>query len=113
MFPREKYKYFTNNENMVIAEQTFAGKKYRGTAKLKSPDVFNYDIGKNIAAAKCDLKICTARYDYSRLKLKEAEEFLNWAKEEYEKYNSYYEKSKDELFDATIRLNETLVKNGV
>ena len=46
MFPREKYKYFTNNKDLVIAEQTYAGKKYRGKAHLGHGDEFDLEKGK-------------------------------------------------------------------
>lgn len=111
MFPIERYKYFTNNKNKVIAEQTFAGKKYRGVAILNNADKFDYETGKTIAAAKCDEKICRARYLYAKKKLDAIEHWLAIADEEYKKVKSYYEDSAAEMFASSVRLNEVLLKN--
>ena len=112
MFPKEKYKYFTNNEDTVIAEQTFAGEKYRGKAVASHPDEFDYEIGKDIASAKCDVKICTARYKYAKKRLELAKEILEYAREEFDKMTSYYKDSAEELFEASKRLNEVMIANG-
>lgn len=112
MFPKEKYKYFTNDADTVIAEQTFAGKKYRGKAVASDSDEFNPQIGMDIAAAKCDVKICKARVNYAKKRLEFAKEYLKIATEEYEKMSSYFDDSADEYFEAAKRLNEIMIKNG-
>lgn len=111
MFPVDKYKYFTNNKDLVVAEQTFAGKKYRGSAVLKEPDEFNYEIGKQIAAAKCDLKICEARYHYAKKREEYAKRLLEFAISEAEKASDYTEDSSREYFESAKRLNEILLVN--
>ena len=112
MFPKEKYKYFTNGEDTVIAEQTFAGKKYRGKAVANPADKFDFETGKDLAAAKCDVKICSARYKYSKARLEWAECVLNYALSEYDKAKAYYGDSANEYFEASKRLNEIMMTNG-
>ena len=112
MFPKEKYKYFTNDEDTVIAEQTFAGRKYRGKAVVSNPDEFNHQIGMDIAAAKCDVKICKARYNYAKERFELAEKYLADATAEYEKMKSYFDDSTSEYFEASKRLNEIMIQNG-
>ena len=112
MFPKEKYKYFTNNEDTVIAEQTFAGRKYRGKAVASTPDEFNQQVGMDIAAAKCDVKICKARFNYAKERLEFAKKYLDIATAEYEKMSSYFDDSASEYFEASKRLNEIMIQNG-
>ena len=113
MFPYEKYRYFTNNTDLVVAEQTFAGKKYRGSAKLGESDSFNLEDGKNLAAARCDVKICHQRYMQAR------DEY--WALcNLYEKLTdmlkdaeSYFSDSQEELEFAQDRLERIELKLGL
>ena len=113
MFPVEKYKYFTNNKDLVIAEQTFAGKKYRGKAVLHSPDKFDLKEGKAIAAAKCDLKICSARAKYALKRMQEAHAIYEYAKKEYERMADYYKDAQEEEFWSLKRFTEIMIGNGV
>ena len=110
MFPLEKYKYFTNNKNIVIAEQTFAGKKYRGKAVCKNEDEFNFELGKQLAAAKCDLKICSARRKLAETRLKYANADLKMIAHYASRMNHYFEDASDEERNAYIRLNELMVR---
>ena len=96
----------------MIAEQTFAGKKYRGKAVASTPDIFNYETGKDLAAAKCDVKICKARYKYAQERLQSAKSFYDWATEEYDRMLEYLDDATEEYFEASKRLNEIMFRNG-
>ena len=89
MFPVEKYRYFTNNTNLVIAEQTYAGKKYRAKAVCANDDDFDYEKGKTLAAARCNVVITGKRYDAALEKvtfLRNVEKELKKALEDCERY---------------------------
>lgn len=111
MFPLEKYRYFTNGEDTVIAEQTFAGRKFRGKAICDSQDEFDLEKGKKLAALRCNLKICEkrlklAKKDYENVKkyteafmesLEEQEQYLLVASEEYIEALKAFKKTYEEL----------------
>lgn len=57
-----EYKYKVDEENkVVVALSTFAGRPVSGVARCAPNDVFDVAIGKKIAAARCDLKIAARR----------------------------------------------------
>ena len=105
MFPIEKYRFFTNSKDLVVAEQTYAGVKYRGYAKLADGDSFNYEEGKRLAALRCNLKICGKRYEAALGKIKFLNEIEEWYKKAREEAESYYEDSAKELVEAKLELN--------
>lgn len=113
MFPKEKYKYFDNGKDTVIAEQTFAGRKYRGKAVCDDLDKFDIEVGKDIASAKCDFKICSARTKYAKARLEYAQALLDFAMDEYERMSDYFHDASEEEIEALKRLTEVMHKNGV
>ena len=60
MFPLEKYTYIVRG-NTIKALQTYAGRVYAGVAKCAPQDTFDFEKGKRLAAARCNLKIAKAR----------------------------------------------------
>ena len=83
-YPLEKYRYYVSG-NKVNALSTYAGKCVRGVAKCAPEDKFNLEIGKQIAAAKCNEKV-------ARKRRARAENCLNKAQVDFAK--------------ALVRLNE-------
>ena len=59
-FPMEKY-VFEVNGNTVTARSTYAGKEVMGAAHCAEIDEFNEATGKEIAAARCNVKVCEKR----------------------------------------------------
>ena len=104
MFPIEKYKFFTNNKDLVIAEQTYAGKKYRGKAVLGDGDEFDYESGQRLAAARCDEKICRQRFLAAKKKMDALEEMISILNELLDDAGSYFEDYSRELFESSQRL---------
>ena len=71
-YPLEKYRFYTDGTNKVIAVSTYAGKFVRGSAKCAPGDKFNPEIGQQLAAARCNEKIAKKRYERAVIKYKEA-----------------------------------------
>ena len=59
-FPIEKYRFEVNG-GTITASSTYAGKKVSGTAHCAEVDEFNEQTGKEIAAARCNVKVCEKR----------------------------------------------------
>ena len=57
-----KYRIFTDNKTMVIAASTYAGKVVKGIARCKEGDTFDFEKGKALAIAKCNLKVQKRRW---------------------------------------------------
>ena len=99
MYPIQKYRYFTNG-NKVIAVSTYAGKTVRGVAICDSGDKFDLDKGKQLAAARCAVKIATKRYNRATQKVHEAGEKVQAAMLHRQKMNQYAWDASDEVHEA-------------
>ena len=61
MFTMDKYKFFETKDGKVIAVSTYAGRTVKGVAKCDSRDVFSSEKGRELAAARCALKVARKR----------------------------------------------------
>lgn len=97
-FPLEKYKfYFTGNK--VIAVSRYANKIVRGVAICHPEDTYSVEIGKRLAAARCNEKIAAKRYARSCRKYNEAEAAWMEAGHHLDKMSDYRE-------DSFLAMNE-------
>ena len=113
MFPKEKYKYFTNNKDLVIAEQTYAGHKYRGKAHLGKGDTFNLEDGKDLASSRCDYIICGKRLNSIKGKEEFIEHIIDGLKAELEDVRKIKEDATKEYYASLIRLKEVENRLGL
>ena len=105
----DKYRFYQAG-NKVIAVSTYAGKAVRGVAKADPSDEFDFEKGKKLAAARCNLKIAKKRAKRAFCKVSQAYsdyvEGANW----YNKMVDYYNDSNDAVEEAVAELAE-LEKN--
>lgn len=105
----DKYRFYQTG-NKVIAVSTYAGKAVRGVAKADPSDEFDFEKGKKLAAARCNLKIAKKRAKRAFCKVSKAYadyvEGANW----YNKMVDYYNDSNDAVAEAAAELAE-LEKN--
>jgi hypothetical protein len=112
MYPIEKYQfkvYEKTNEDgtkssVVVALSTYCGKIVKGVAKCMSSDAFSLDTGTNLAAARCDLKVCERRSKRALKKKQEAEKKLEELTSHYIKMSKYYDDAIAETYQASKRL---------
>ena len=97
-FPLEKYRYFVAG-NKVIACSTYAGKRVRGVAICHPDDEFNLELGKQLAAARCNEKIAIKRYARANRRLDEAIKAT-------EEASKHMHKMADYRNDAFVAMNE-------
>lgn len=97
-FPLEKYRFYTNG-NRVIAVSTYCGKTVRGVAVCHPDDNFDIEIGKRIAAARCNEKIAEKRLARASNKASEAELDVIRAQQHQKEMQAYYN-------DAYIAYND-------
>ncbi len=97
-FPLEKYRFYEAG-NKIIAISTYAGRTVRGVAICHPEDQFNKEIGKRLAAARCNEKIAAKRYARSQEKYIEA---LNKRDEALK----YLDNMKEYMSDSFIAMNE-------
>ena len=88
-FPLSKYQFYVH-DNRVIAVSTYAGKTVRGIAICDSNDKFDIELGKKIAASRCNEKIAKKRLDRSVKKLAEAKEDVTKAENHKRDMESYH-----------------------
>lgn len=108
MYPIEKYRFYTNGYNKVIAASTYAGKVVRGVAKLSDGDSFDIEKGKKLAAARCEVKVAEKRLARAAAKREQADDLLYAAECHYGNMLEYEEDSRADLNDARSNLEELL-----
>ena len=93
-YPIEKYHFYTNDENKVVAVSTYEGKTVRGVAKCDPRDGFNLEKGKKLAAARCAAKIAKKRAARAQKEFAKAHDAYFKAEKRMLKMNEYREDAK-------------------
>ena len=84
----EKYRFYVAKDR-VIAVSSYAGRPVRGVAKCASDDEFNLEIGKKLAAARCNQKIALKRAKRASREYHKAIQARNEAQARVEAMSSY------------------------
>lgn len=83
------YKYATYTDSKgrktILAISTYAGKTVKGKAVCNPNDIFNLSTGKNLARARCNVKVATKRRKAITQKYWQAIEELKRAKRRMDK----------------------------
>ena len=94
MYPIEKYKFFNtttrNGSTKIIAVTTYAGKTVRGVAICHPEDKFDEQKGKEIAAARCAVRVAKKREAQAEKKYWEANNALYNANVQFGKMEEYW-----------------------
>lgn len=110
-----EYKYNINEEKRtVVALSTFAGKTVVGVARCAPTDVFDVEIGKKIAAARCTVKIAEKRMKRAAACMANAKEGLAWWQKRFEqmlKYEADSTSAYEQSAAALANLEKLFVSN--
>ena len=114
MYPIEKYDFKTYKQKnsdgttstVVIALTTYAGKVVKGVAKCTSSDTFDLEVGKKLAAARCDAKVCKKRKTRAEEKYGQARMAIENLETYARKMVNYYSDSRNEYYESLNRLKE-------
>lgn len=107
MFPIDKYRFY-QTKNKMIAVSTYAGKTVKGVAKCDPNDIFSVEKGKELAAARCALKIANKRLNRAIRKENEANDAFYQAQRHLDKMTTYASDAWDAKYDAEDYLAEVL-----
>lgn len=99
-YPLEKYRFYSDDNGKVIAVSTYAGRFVRGSAKCAPGDKFNPEIGKQLAAARCNEKIAKKRHERAAAKYVEAVQQATAAVDYAKKMKEYVANSYMEYNEA-------------
>lgn len=103
------YKYtFIHLKDRILAISTYAGRTVRGVAKCAPGDTFNADLGENIAAARCNVKVSKRRVRNAERKLKEALRAQYEANARVAKMQSYLADSKEAVALAEAEYDDLI-----
>ena len=106
-YPLDKYKFITYG-NKVIAISSYGGKRVRGVAICSKDDNFSLDKGKELAAARCALKVAEKRVKRAYNKVDEASISCNKAEEHYNSMCAYYDDAVETMYEAADHLEGLL-----
>ena len=112
MYPIEKYqfaKYDKKNPDgstskVIVAISTYAGKIVKGFAKCRDTDEYNEEIGKKLAAARCDLKVCVKRKERALRQKTEVAQKIEKLSKYYLDMCEYYDDALDECVESLERV---------
>ena len=93
-----RYKFYTNNKDIVIAVSSYAGKRVKGIAKLNPADTFDLEYGKRLAQYRCDIKVLKMRERAETIKFMEI-------KNSFDGLSKKLEKRRKALIDSRVKLN--------
>lgn len=99
-YPYEKYHYFSDGRTKVVALSTYAGKPIRGIAKCDPQDKFNAEVGRKLAAARCNYKIAVKRYENALRQYDYAEQDFIKADEHMMAMRDYLNNAQKNLVNA-------------
>lgn len=113
MYPIEKYQFKTYTQTnkdgtttkAVVALSTYAGRVVRGVAKCRDDDTFDLEKGKQLAAARCDFKVCSKRMRQSFKKCLEMDKKIATLREHHRKLNNRYSNAHNEWTESHLRLS--------
>ena len=110
----DKYKYYQfKNENggtTVTAASTYAGRTVKGYAKCDPRDNFSIEKGKELAAARCNMKVANKRVARASQKYLEAAQAATEAAAYFEKMKQYYMDAVDQADEAAEELQNIVAQ---
>lgn len=105
------YEHFTpEGKKEVIAVSNYFGKVVRGVAKCNPEDEYNAEIGKELAAARCEQKIARLRLQRAAGKYLDAAKAADKAEMIFQDSKEYYMDAFDKLTDANGELDRIYTK---
>ena len=111
-YPLDKYKFYQfKNEKggtTVTAASTYAGRTVKGYAKCDPKDQFSIEKGKELAAARCNLKIAEKRRDRASKKYLEATQAVIEANAYFDKMKQYFMDADDQVDEAAEELRDLI-----
>ncbi len=113
-FPIEKYNFHQfKNENggtTIVARTTYAGKTVKGYAKCHPEDTFDLEKGKELAAARCALKVAVKRRKRAAERYLEAAEIVKEANDYWTAMRKYFYDADDQVDDMAENLRNIVSK---
>lgn len=114
MYPIEKYNYVTYDQKnkdgsitkVIVAMSTYCGKLVKGVAKCMATDSYDLEVGKRLAAARCDFKVCEKRKKRAAKKYHDVSEKLERLSDYVRRMGNYYSDANYECVEAMLRLTE-------
>ena len=91
----------------ITARSTFAGEVVTGVARCHPLDKFDEELGKKLAAARCNAKVAEKRIKNASVKLNRANRELNDA---LEKYKRDMKKGCDYMVDCRVAQEKAKAK---
>lgn len=98
------YSIYTDNETIVVAWSTYAGKTVKGIAKCDPRDVFDLEKGISIATARCNYKIAKKKRARAYKKYTNAREDFDNATNSLFDAQEYFQDSEYGLDEAHDKL---------
>lgn len=104
----DKIKYYTNNKDIVVATTRWMGQMLRTEAKCHPNDVFDYEVGKQIATSRLIVEAKLMQADAIECELDYLKELITAVEEEFNTKSARYNKVADELMKEADKLDKLI-----
>ena len=105
-----RYRYYSNNIDKVVAVSSYAGKKVRGVAKCNAEDTFDETLGKELATARCNLKIAEKRHKRAQSEYEKAAKAMYYTEKRFQEMCDYLKDAAKEEDEAKNVLSKVISK---
>lgn len=118
MFDFNKYTFVTykdkNDSTVTAALSSYAGKTVKGYAKLHPEDNYDEEIGRKLAAARCNEKVAKKRMKHAEKQVLRALKQVEAANKYLKEMELFHNDTMIQHFDATAEITEILnqIKRG-
>ena len=112
-FPLEKYRFYIATKvdgtpYKVFATSTYGGRTVRGSAKCSPEDTFDMELGRELAAARCNLKVAEKRANRAHKAYREAKDELKVAEQRFSDMDKYSSDARKAYLEARSHLEQLL-----
>ena len=113
-FNRYKYYNYTdsNGKQVVVAVSKHAGQTVKGYAVCAPTDTFDLEVGKKLAAARCNQKVLTKKYKSTLDKIAEVHQVICDLEDYCSTLTTRFREVENELADADKEVNSLLAELG-
>lgn len=104
------YDYYTNEKDVVVAVTHYAGRTVRGVAKCNPADTFDFELGKRIAKAKCEVKVAKKRLKHKLAVYENHKRLREFLWDEWKNLGEQINEAFEERAKAELELNKILTE---
>lgn len=106
----KNYKFYYNNKT-IYAVSSYAGRTVKGISTCADDDKYDEEYGKELAVARCDVRVASKRMKRASSKVCEARAQMEKANQYLNRMLAYAADTRNEYAEAVTHLEQVLDKS--